>query len=348
MGFLEKYHQYIDIEWKAQFLQRIVEIEGPSIEILTKIDSSPKKGFNVEPENYHYLVIQGSFDPPTIPHITLLIKSIELLSKQHVGDSIQLVILFSLAHVDKTPNVLQHSLLGERAEILEYLLENHDLKVPIVIGLSNMARYIDLIEAMKKKFDNQKSLTFITGMDVFKKVFDSKYYSDPLNKVLPEIFQAKFFVAGRNDIFSKDDFIEFTNSHLKDFPDHITQISFIAMPEKLRYLNATQIRESFNKNRIPDKTDIPTPILKFLKKNNIYSPDLDKQAIKVAIQSVVRFTIEAEDVSSVAVLVLEKLSEELQKNRSFNQQIINEYQSDLEEKNKEIYKRWKKLRKSIS
>ena len=94
------------------------------------------------------------------------------------------------------------------------------------------------------------------------------------------------------------------------------------MPEKLRYLNATQIRESFNKNRIPDKTDIPTPILKFLKKNNIYSPDLDKQAVKVAIQSVVKFTIEAEDIYSIAILVLEKLSEELQKNRSFNQQIF--------------------------
>ena len=120
------------------------------------------------------------------------------------------------------------------------------------------------------------------------------------------------------------------------------------MPEKLRYLNATQIRESFNKNRIPGKTNIPNAILNFLKKNNIYSPDLDKQAIKVAIQSVVKFTIEAEDIYSVAISVLEKLSEELQKNRSFNQQIINEYQSETEQRNKEIYKRWEKLRKSIS
>jgi nicotinic acid mononucleotide adenylyltransferase len=208
MGFLEKYHKYFEIEWKAQILQKKFKNEGPIIEILTAPSSYVKnlsKNTHTS-QGLHYLIIQGSFDPPTVPHLTLISKSVEILSKQHDQDSIRVIVLLSLAHVEKIPNVLRRSLLGERVEMIEYLLEEFDLNVPIMVGLSNVARYIDLNKAAKKSLEKLDSLTFITGMDVFKKIFDSDYYSSSLDKVLPDVFKAKFIVASRNDIIGQEQF----------------------------------------------------------------------------------------------------------------------------------------------
>ncbi len=337
MGFLEEYHNYFEIEWKAQSLQKKFKIEGPLIEILTATSSYIEKPI-------HYLIIQGSFDPPTIPHLTLISKSVEIISKQHTLDSIRVVLLLSLAHVEKTPNVLQRSLLGERVEMLEYLLEDFDLNVPIMVGLSNVARYIDLNEAAKKSLEKIESLTFITGMDVFKKIFDQNYYSSSLDKVLPNIFKAKFIVASRNDIIERKTFKEFLNGHLKDFPDYLKQIKFIKLATQFRYFNATQIRDRLSKNQQPDASSLHPLIIEYLKRNNLYSPDLEKKAIRIAIQTGVKFAIEAEEDYSSAMVIQDKLIKEIQKDHLFRQQIIAEYLSDMKKEKKQIYKRWSKLR----
>ena len=84
MGFLEKYPKYFEIEWKAQTLQKNFKIEGPSIKILIAPSSNIEKQTKLS-NGFHYLIIQGSFDPPPIPHLTLISKSIEIKESVLIG-----------------------------------------------------------------------------------------------------------------------------------------------------------------------------------------------------------------------------------------------------------------------
>lgn len=334
---IENFHDYMRIEWYAQSLQKKYEKDGPLIKLLNE---SLK---NDEPKRCNYLIIQGSFDPPTIPHMTLITNSINRLLKKHSFDTIRLVILFSLAHVEKKPDVLKHTLIGERVEMIQYMIENNGFKVPVFIGISNAARYIDLVEAVNKLFGNIESITFITGMDVFKKVFDPKFYSSPLNTAIPNIFKAHFLVAGRNEVILQDDFDFFLTKELKEYPEYLGQVEFLIMPKQLRYSNATQVRHKLSKNQLPNHSILPISIIEYLKRKNPYIPNLKKLVMRIIIQTSTKLAIEAEMNYSPSDFIFNGLAREIMESDSLIQLVKDEYLSDILEKEKYLNKRWKQL-----
>jgi nicotinic acid mononucleotide adenylyltransferase len=324
------------IEWYAHSLQKKYEKDGPLVKLLNE---SPKD----DDTSCNYIIIQGSFDPPTFPHMQIISDSIELMLKKHPLETFRLLILFSLAHVEKKPDVLNRSLIGERVEMIQYLIENNGFEVPVFIGLSNAARYIDLVKAVNKLYRNIGSMTFITGMDVFKKVFDPKFYSNPLSTVIPEIFKAKFLVAGRNDIILKDDFDSYLTKELKEYPEYLGQVEFLIMPKQLRYSNATQVRRKLSKNQLPNHSVLPTSIIEYLKRKNPYLPNSEKLAMRIIIQTSAKLAIEAEMNYSQSVSIFNLLIREILGSDSLIQLVKDEYLSEVLEEKQYLKKRWKQL-----
>ncbi len=333
----------IQVEWKAQKLQQQFKKSGPLIKPLIRM--SPKN-FHLEEGSFlpsNYLVIQGSFDPPTLPHLDLLLKAIDLHLSKNPSESIQVVVLLSLSHVDKKLNVLDRSLLGYRVEMLEVLFNYSKIPYPITIGLSNVARYIDLIKAVRHLFNDVKTISFIMGMDVFRKVLDPNYYRKPLEDVLPKIFEAYYFVAGREGVFSEEDFQLFVKEKL---PKHLLEkVQFLFLPDQFRLINATQIREYLSKKETNEEVTVHPTVLEYLKKHKLYQTTPEWQATKIAIQTVIQLTLEAEKDQDTAIKILNQLLPTIKCDEILQQKLIKEYQS---ERKKEITKRWNQISQLIS
>ncbi len=339
----QKIKRIVNVEWIAQELQQRFETFGPLIELL--IDINPDT-ISLKEEAYkpsHHLIIQGSFDPPSSSHIDLISKAIDLHSKLNPSEKIKVILLLSLSHVDKKTDVLNRSLLGYRVEMLEKLFTSLKLKIPISIGLSNVARYIDLIDAVQQFSTNIKKLSFIMGMDVFKKLLDPFYYSKPLEEVLPLIFRADYYIAGRKDVFSKEEFDSFLTSQLHF--NFYNNIHFLLMSKSYRFLNATLIREKYSKKQPIQETYIHPTIKKYLEKNNIYLLTSKWIATKIAIQLVVGLTLNAGKDQIIAVEILKRLLPKIKGDIQLQQKIVTEYQS---EKNMEIIEQWNQLISLIS
>ncbi len=339
----KKLENVIQVEWKAQELQKQFEKSGPLIKPLIRMfpkDIHLEKG-SVPPSNY--LIIQGSFDPPTLPHLDLLLKAIDLCLSKNPSEPIKVVILLSLSHVDKKLNVLDRSLLGYRVEMLEVLFNSSKLPYPITIGLSNVARYIDLIKAVQHFFNDIKKISFIMGMDVFKKVLDPIYYIKPLEDVFPKIFEADYFIAGREGVFSEDDFYFFVQDKLPDYL--LEKVHFLSLPNQFKLINASQIRDYLSKKQVNEEVNVHPDVLEYLKKHNMYQTTPEWQATKIAIQTVIQLTLEAEKNQIAAIKILNHFLPIIKSDEILQQKLIKEYQ--LEEK-KEIIERWNQLSKLIS
>ena len=188
---LKSFNRIINIEWKAQKLIKEQNKIGPTIESITRIQFDGKIIQDSDFNSYSLICMQGSFDPPTLSHIELLNKAIQLQQKLNQDKQVYLVILLSLSHVEKQLNAIERSLLGYRIEMLELLFYKLRLNVSVDIAISNVARYIDLKEAIKKRYYNVIP-SFIMGIDVFKKLFDPLYYSQSIESTLPSIFEVKY------------------------------------------------------------------------------------------------------------------------------------------------------------
>lgn len=333
-----KINRIITIEWIAQKLLYRFNNSGPLIELILDIVPDSLQLNKDTNKLSQYLVIQGSFDPPTSSHIDIISKAIDLHSKLNPSGTIKVLLLLSLSHVDKKMDVLNHSLFGYRIEMLEKLFTSLEFKVPISIGLSNVARYIDLINAAYQISPNMNKISFIMGMDVFKKLLDPIYYSTPIEQVLPNIFRADYYIAGREDVFSKEEFDTFLNTHL-DHQFHKNTL-FLSLQKSHRFLNASLIREKYSKNEFIEEFYIHSTILKYLKENNIYQLTPKWIATKIAIQSVVDLTLTAGKDQIIASKILNQFLPEIYNNDQLQQKLISEYQSG---KNVEIRRKWNQL-----
>ncbi|UCG04518.1 MAG: hypothetical protein JSW11_11145 [Candidatus Heimdallarchaeota archaeon] len=339
----QKIARIVNVEWIAQELQQKFETTGPLIEVV--VDIVPKT-IQVKKEAYkpsHYLIIQGSFDPPTSSHINLISKAIYLHSKLYASNKIKVLLLLSLSHVDKRIDVLNRSLLGYRVEMLENLYSSLKIKTPISIGLSNVARYIDLIDAIRQFFPKIEKLSFVMGMDVFKKLLDASYYSKPVEEVLHLIFRANYYIAGRRDVFSKKEFDTFLNKHLHQ--KYHQYVHFLSLSKSYRFLNATSIREKYSNDQPIQELYTHSTIIKYLKKNNIYRLTPKWIATKIAIHLVVQLTLESGKDQIIAIKILRQLLPEIERKPDLQQQLINDYKS---KKTEEISKRWNQLINLIS
>ncbi|MFX0170480.1 MAG: hypothetical protein ACFE9L_01040 [Candidatus Hodarchaeota archaeon] len=332
----------IQTEWKAQDIVLNTHKTGPKIEILFQTSGHLTPCYETN-KGSHFLIMQGSFDPPTITHFELLKKAIELKRTINPSEPIDILMLLSLSHVDKRLNVLERSLLGYRIEMFELLLEKLteiELNIPITLGLSNVARYIDLIPGVLRKFHNSKSITFIMGIDVFKKVLEQRYYEHPLSKVIPQIFQANYFVAGREKITVENEFIKFLKDRISNIRIVKDKVFFITMPEHTHFLSATLLRKKIAIEGIKKENNLHPVILNYLKEKPLYSSSEEESAILITIQTVVRLGLETKKEFSFTLNILDQLIPQVRGNFSLQKKIIDEY---LHEENHTITRRWAEL-----
>ncbi len=80
-------------------------------------------------------------------------------------------------------------------------------------------------------------------------------------------------------------------------------------------------------------------------KNNLYESSTQKLVIKIAIQSIVQLTLDAEEDFKTAYEILRHLLPEIEINESLPIRLVEEYRDN---ENKEIYQRWKQLLKIIT
>ena len=273
----------IGIEWVAQTLMRNFKTRGPLISI--------ERDFTESKEFDSLLIFQGSFDPPLLSHYELIHQSISLFQKQFPEAKVALLVLLSLSHVEKGTNLFNRSLLGLRIEMLDSLLSSMTLHVPWMIGLSNSGRYIDLTTAIKYYFKP----TYIMGIDVFDKLFQGTYYSEPLTVILPEIFETNYIVAGRDDIVDTDKFDSYIQSLPSETQNMIKEtdnIFFLSINSKFQYESATRVRKKLSLGHSTQIPSLHPHTFRFIQDTHLYSNHKTILSIQIIIQIYVRKMIE--------------------------------------------------------
>jgi len=343
---MDKIQKIVHIEWLAQKIVQDSQKTGPLVKILYSRPSDknkPMKSYH----NTHYLIMQGSFDPPAVSHFILLKNAIKLQKKLYPDDTIELIILLSLSHVEKRINVLHQSLLGFRFEMIEDLIQEFsaELQIPVTLGLSNCARYLDLITGIKRRFQNIKLISFIMGIDVFKKIFDPKYYTKPLRELLPRLFQAKYLVAGRDNIISENEFFKFVDPKIPRNSVFNENISFISMPKHFQHFSASLIREKIRFNEDIHETELFFNTMNYIKEYKLYTQVKKNLTTYIMIQTVVRLIIEVNGEEKTAQSLIRSFINEIEEDIELQDQIIYEYRmGDV----RTIRRRWMELSKLTS
>lgn len=318
----------IEIEWIAQSLLYNIDNIGPKIEIVQNL----KKGNpDFKSSEYdHILAIQGSFDPPLYSHLELIEESIELYEKQISGKKTALLILISPAHVEKYIDLTTRSLLGVRVLLLDLFLSELTKSIDILIGVSNIPLYIDLNKAIPDLFSTQVKVSYIMGLDVFTKLFDQKYYSKPLEEVLIKLFEADFLVAGRQEISTREQFIEMLQelpkiAH-KAFHEN-NSIQFVNLSKKYQYSSSTAIRTKLTSENEQNIPLINPEVLKFLKTYQIYRIHSEITLKQIIIQQIVRFAISDNAKINDVHNILSDIFLDVKTNQICANKIIREYKT---------------------
>ena len=133
------------------------------------------------------LILDSSFNPPTIAHIALIDHALQQLSQAHV------VLLLAINNADKTHAQselpLRHKLMKA---IIPYLMAKHPKLSNVSIAVTKHAKFADKCTSFSAP------LYFILGMDTLVRVLDPKYYTD-YNSTLEGLFSrvAGFIVFHR-------------------------------------------------------------------------------------------------------------------------------------------------------
>jgi nicotinic acid mononucleotide adenylyltransferase len=308
-----------EIEWSARQLLQEYRKQGPLIQLLSE---------DTILLNSNLLVIQGSFDPPLITHEELIQKSIKIYRNKFSITNIAILILFSLSHVEKEINLQNNSLLGYRISMVKELLHSfRDEEVHFLIGISNVGRYYELTRGIYRKFSDLKSIYYLIGTDVFKKIFTPKYYDEPITNVLPQIFRANYFVAGRGEIASIQKFNSYLTS-LNIPSNFMNQISFLSISENLRYESSTKVRLQLSKDHDSKIPSIPIGVMAFLRKNHLYSKDSEVIIHEIIVQITTKIAFEEGLEKQECLKIIRKLLKEVKYDKEFRNQVVEEFQEN--------------------
>ncbi|MEK6977284.1 MAG: CinA family protein [Candidatus Hydrothermarchaeota archaeon] len=131
-------------------------------------------------------VLQGSFDPLTVAHEALIDGAL----KEGLDRAL---ILVPTAHFHKDVALEENSSIADRGLVLEEYVRGRD---GVDLGLSNVRRFVDLIDPVREAYGTGVRLTFVFGLDIFEMVLDRKYY-DHYEEAMGRLFKEEVLVAGR-------------------------------------------------------------------------------------------------------------------------------------------------------
>ena len=305
------------IEWKAQQLLHDYKQQGPLIQLISE---------ELKTDDVNLLVIQGSFDPPLISHKELIHEAIRVAKKSFSKESLLLLFLFSLSHVEKEIDVQNNSLLGYRVLMAKQFLNPIGIEenLPYMIGISNVGRYFELTFGIKRRFPNISSINYIMGLDVFTKLFDPKFYKKALTHVLPDIFESNYIVAGRGETILVDELNSFLNS-LGIPIEFLNHISFIKISNNLRYESSTNIRRQLALDSEANIPSVPRDVMIFLKKHQLYSKKPRICIPEFIVQTTTKFALKKGLNKQECLKTIHKVSNEINNSEELLNRVVEEF-----------------------
>lgn len=203
------------------------------------------------------LVLDSSFNPPTIAHRILAVNSLKLL-QDDIGPCYKVVLLYAIRNADK----------GTASCESDFHRINMMNSMPFdfnpTIAVTNAAKFVDKLRALDDHFGENYKFHFIMGVDTLVRFLDQKYYEDPIEQVKKRFFhKAGIICSDRADItrplLSKDD--ELHVKWLKTDSDR-----------NIAEFSSTKVREAFQHGR-PDKANsmLDSSIFDYIKQNNLFA-----------------------------------------------------------------------------
>ncbi len=175
-----------------------------------------------------------SADPPTIGHEKIL----EELSK---------IYAFTICYVSNNPNKKHKEDISIRSQLLKTLIENLD-NPKILFEQSVTSQWA--LESIKKckKIYEFNNLDFVIGSDLIQDIF----YWKNFDKIIGEV---SFFIISRDGYPVESNTLKMLETYNVKF-----KISSIKIPN----ISSSKFRLNFN------YSNLPTSLIDFVKKNNLY------------------------------------------------------------------------------
>jgi nicotinate (nicotinamide) nucleotide adenylyltransferase len=236
-----------------EIIEGLDTTQGPEIALIKQAQiTGPRLG-----------VFASSFNPPTIAHIELIRRATEAFSLDEV------LALAGKTNADKT---VYECPLEDRIAMLELAFAEQS---QISIGLSSHAFYVDILDAIERKYPAQTDLHFIVGFDTFERVLD---FEDQYSKRFHRAFKGRtealsylfsksiFIVAGRAGAGHEK--IELLVSREPAVPPN--HIKYLDFPGDLGDLSATQVRRLRHENQSIQGL-VPAVVEEYIKHHSIYA-----------------------------------------------------------------------------
>ena len=207
-------------------------------------------------------VFASSFNPPTTAHVELITRAAQNFSLDEV------LALAGKTNADKTAYECP---LEDRIAMLKFTFGEQP---QVSIGLSSHAFYVDILEALARKYPTQTDLHFIVGLDTFERVLDfedqysKRFYRafDGRAEALSFLFsKSTFIVAGRSGAGLEK--VELLVSREATVP--ATRVKYLDFPDDLGDLSATEVRRR-RREGIPIHGLVPTAVETYIEDHSIY------------------------------------------------------------------------------
>ena len=200
------------------------------------------------------LILDASFNPPTMAHWALIEQGCEAL------DTKQAALVLSSSNVDKE---VFGAGLAERLAMMVVLA---DTRPSTAVAICRYARFVDKATALAPLFPDAR-LVFAIGYDTLIRLFDEKYY-ERMESELEQLFDAAGFIVANRD--TND--LSQTEAYLDDpvrrrYQDAIELLSF---PADLASISSSDIRRRASRGE-PIEHLVPLPIAAFVKQYTLYA-----------------------------------------------------------------------------
>ncbi|KAI1059391.1 hypothetical protein LB507_003681 [Fusarium sp. FIESC RH6] len=146
----------------------------------------------------HLVVLDSSFNPPTLAHASMARSALKLEGQQ------RLMLLLSVNNADKAPKPASFPVRLSMMEAMGRELLDEGLEIDVAVTtmpfFHDKAKAIEESEFYATESGDQPTQTFLAGFDTIVRIFNPKYYSEGIQNALRPFFEScKVRVTTRPD-----------------------------------------------------------------------------------------------------------------------------------------------------
>lgn len=158
----------------------------------------------ITPTTRQLLILDSSFNPPHLGHLSMIKRGI--IDMKLVGMNVSTVnyksvlLLFSIHNADK--GFADVANYVKRLEMMKEMCEfiNEEMGIACGIGLTDSSLFVDKGDLISTWVNNQSvEKVFLVGYDTVIRIFDPKYYTESVDKVM-----IPFFTNNKICVFLRD------------------------------------------------------------------------------------------------------------------------------------------------